>query len=346
MLIIPVSDSALARTTSGSMFKRESICAESSPSSLTVPRTSETLRTVPRSSTSACISSRSESPPAIISISSGVAKATRSVSSCATPARDIAAARSSRPISLNATRVPGMRLMSASTCPRVTFTSVSPIRALSSPTRPCNSSAAPTARPSTPSPVSAKSAGSTDRSTDAPPFSPARSRWIPTVSTTSIPDNSNSTIPSPCGIDSVSGSASASAVVSSTNEVPVVDVFPARSVTVTETFRSPSERPLTSMSSTTKPPSVALTTATTEEPSLSPTVTETATISSSRPSRATVTSPDSASPVRMSNRSTSTESSGPSISADGSSPGAITIEPVSSSVSYCAWLMIPSTIIS
>ncbi|MGB1668507.1 MAG: ATP-binding cassette domain-containing protein, partial [Candidatus Puniceispirillaceae bacterium] len=99
-------------------------------------------------------------------------------------ARDIAAARSSRSISLNATRVPGTRLMSASTCPRVTFTSVSPMRAFSSPTRPCNSSAAPTARPSTPSPVSARSAGSTERSTDAPPLSPARSRWIPTVSTT------------------------------------------------------------------------------------------------------------------------------------------------------------------
>ena len=115
ILIIPVSDSALARTTSGSRLRIELIWAASRPSSLTVPKTSATLRTVPRSSTSACMSSRSDRPPAIISISSGVAYATRSVSSCATPARTIAAARSSRPISLKATRVPGTRPISLST---------------------------------------------------------------------------------------------------------------------------------------------------------------------------------------------------------------------------------------
>ena len=73
MFIIPVSDSALARTTSGSRVRIESIWAASRPSSFTVPRTSATLRTVPRSSTSACMSSRSDKPTAIISMSSGVA---------------------------------------------------------------------------------------------------------------------------------------------------------------------------------------------------------------------------------------------------------------------------------
>ena len=254
-LICPAS--ALSRTTSGSRFSKEFTWPASSPSSFTVPRTSATLRIVPRSSTSACMSSRCDSPPAIISMSSGVANATRSVSSCATPARVIAAARSSRSISLNETRVPGARLMSASTCPRDRLTMLSGIRELSCPTRPCSSSATPTARPSTPSPASARSAGSTERSTDAFPFSPARSRWMPIVSTTSTPDNSNPTMPPFCGIDNVNGSASASALVSSTNDVSVVAVFPAKSVTVTETFRSPSKRLLTSTSSTTKPSSVS-----------------------------------------------------------------------------------------
>ena len=190
------------------------------------------------------------------------------------------------------------------------------MRAFSSLTRAFSSSAAPTAVPSTPRPVSDRFAGSTERSTDALPFSPTRSKWIPIVSTTSTPDSSKPTIPAVCGIDNVSALSSASAVVSNMKLLSAEAVLPAESVTVTVTVRSPSERPLTSMSPTVNPSaSLWLTTASTYPvPSL--TLTATATMSSSIPLRATVTSPDSRRLVRMSGELTSTPSGTPSNSAE------------------------------